>query len=158
MAVTQAFIPYFKNRQSGAILTTTSLAGIIALPLDSVYGSAKRALTSMCESLYYELKTFGIAVKTMIPGGTNTPFLQTSNVDNKGYETVSENQRKWLLDGNAQFPSSDEAAKIIFTATTDEKDKIHYLTDSVSQKLYDEYMNEDFEDFKIKLYNILYNK
>ena len=35
--VTQAFIPHFKERKSGTILTTTSLAGIIGLPLDGFY-------------------------------------------------------------------------------------------------------------------------
>lgn len=34
MLVTQEFIPHFKKRKSGGILTTTSLAGIIALPRD----------------------------------------------------------------------------------------------------------------------------
>lgn len=43
MLVTQQFIPHFKRRRAGAILTTTSLAGIIALPRDGVYGAAKRA-------------------------------------------------------------------------------------------------------------------
>lgn len=43
MVVTQQFIPHFKKRRSGAILTTTSLAGIIAFPRDAVYGAAKRA-------------------------------------------------------------------------------------------------------------------
>ncbi|EHY92468.1 hypothetical protein [Staphylococcus saprophyticus] len=40
-----------------------------------------------------------------------------------------------MIDGNTQFPNSIQVAKVTFTAVTDEKDKIHYLTDSVSQKL-----------------------
>ena len=70
MLVTQQFIPHFKKRRSGAILTTTSLAGTIAFPRDAVYGAAKRAQEGMVESLYYEMKPFGVAVKSMIPGGT----------------------------------------------------------------------------------------
>lgn len=37
MLVTQQFIPHFKHRRAGAILTTTSLAGTIAFPRDTVY-------------------------------------------------------------------------------------------------------------------------
>lgn len=155
MLVTQEFIPYFKKRKTGTILTTTSLAGIVALPLDGVYGAAKRALTSMCESIYYELKPFNVAVKVMIPGGTHTPF-QVPNKNVTGYETASDNQRKWLLDGNPQFPTADQAVQIIYTAATDGKDKIHYPTDSVCQKLYDQYMNSNIEDFKINFYNMLF--
>lgn len=157
MLVTQAFIPYFKQRKSGTILTTTSLAGIIALPLDGVYGAAKRALTSMCESIYYELKPFNVAVKVMIPGGTKTPF-QVPNKDVSGYETASDNQRKWLLDGNMEFPTVEQAVEVIYTAATDGKDKIHYPTDRVCQKLYDYYMSTNIEDFKIEFYDLLFEK
>lgn len=52
MLVTQQFIPHFKKRKAGAILTTTSLAGIIALPRDGAYGAAKRAQQGMVESLH----------------------------------------------------------------------------------------------------------
>lgn len=62
MLVTQQFIPHFKKRRAGAILTTTSLAGIIALPRDGAYGAAKRAQQGMVETLYYELKPFGVKV------------------------------------------------------------------------------------------------
>ena len=85
MFVTQEFIPHFKARRSGAILTTTSLAAIIGLPRDGAYGAAKRAQQGMVESLYYELKPFNVFVKAMIPGGTKTNF-QTPLNDLTGYE------------------------------------------------------------------------
>lgn len=34
MLLTQLFIPHFKARRGGMLLTTTSLAGIVALPRD----------------------------------------------------------------------------------------------------------------------------
>ena len=42
MFVTQEFIPHFKARRSGAILTTISLAAIIGLPRDGAYGAANQ--------------------------------------------------------------------------------------------------------------------
>lgn len=147
MFVTQQFIPHFKARRTGAILTTTSLAAIIGLPRDGAYGAAKRAQQGMVESLYYELKPFGVAVKAMIPGGTKTNF-QTPLNDLTGYEKIAANQRKYLLDGNAEFPDASEAARIIFTAATDGKDQINYPTDGVCQKLYDEYQRMGLEQFK----------
>ena len=152
MLVTQQFIPHFKKRKSGVIMTTTSLAAIIALPRDGAYGAAKRAQQGMVESIYYELKPFNVFVKAMIPGGTKTNF-QTPINDLTGYEQPTANQRKYLLDGNAEFPDPTEAANIIFEAATDGKDKVNYPTDSVCQKLYDEYHSMNVEDFKNYLYN-----
>lgn len=63
-------------------MATTSLAGIIALPRDGVYGAAKHAKQGMMESLYYEMRPYGVAVKTMIPGGTKTNFQTPLNVTN----------------------------------------------------------------------------
>lgn len=147
MIVTQQFIPHFKKRRSETILTTTSLAGVIGFPRDAVYGAAKRAQEGMVESLYYEMKPFGVAVKSMIPGGTKTNF-QTPINDTTGYEKAAANQRAWLLDGNDEFPLPEEAAHIIWQAVTDGKDQLRYPTDSVCRKLYDQYLTMGTERFK----------
>lgn len=157
MLVTQQFIPHFKARKGGAILTTTSLAGIIALPRDGVYGAAKRAQQGMVESLYYELKPFGVKMAAMIPGGTNTNFQTPINILD-GYEEPAARQREYLLDGNAAFPGPEEAAVAVWTAVNDGKDQINYPTDSVCQKLYDQYQSMNVEDFKISFYERIFGK
>ena len=42
--VTHAFIPYFRERQSGLFISTTSIGGLIAFPLGSVYHATKWGL------------------------------------------------------------------------------------------------------------------
>src|SRR5258706_2224006 len=37
IGVTQAFIPYFREKKSGLFITTTSLGGLLTFPLFSVY-------------------------------------------------------------------------------------------------------------------------
>ncbi len=155
MLLTQLFIPHFKARRGGMLLTTTSLAGIVALPRDGAYGAAKRAQQSMMETLYYELKPFRVAVKCMIPGGTKTNF-QTPVNDLTDYEEPARCQREYLLDGNAEFPGPQEAAEVVWGAVHDGKDQINYPTDSVCRKLYDEYINTPLEDFKLKFYEKLF--
>ena len=156
MLVTQQFIPHFKERKGGAILTTTSLAGIIALPRDGAYGAAKRAQQGMVESLYYELKPFGVKVAAMIPGGTSTNFQTPVNILD-GYEEPAARQREYLLDGNAAFPGPEEAAAVVWTAVNDGKDQINYPTDSVCRKLYDQYQSMDVEEFKMYFYDRIFN-
>lgn len=155
MLVTQQFIPHFKGRRGGAILTTTSLAGIIALPRDGAYGAAKRAQQGMVESLYYELKPFGVKVAAMIPGGTNTNFQTPVNILD-GYEEAAARQREYLLDGNAAFPGPEEAAAAVWTAVNDGKDQINYPTDRVCRKLYDQYQRVNVEEFKISFYDRIF--
>ena len=157
MFVTQQFIPHFKQRKRGLILTTTSLAAIIALPRDTVYGAAKRAQQGMLESLYYEMKPFGVGVKAIIPGGTKTNF-QTPVNDVTGYEQVAANQRRYLLDGNADFPGPEEAAVTVWEAVTDGKDKINYPSDSVCQQLYDQYQTMGLEQFKEWFSKLLFDR
>lgn len=153
--LTQQFIPYFKQRRSGLILTTTSLAAIIALPRDGVYGAAKRAQQGMMETLYYELKPFGVAAKTLIPGGTKTNF-QTPINDRTGYEEPARRQNDYLLDGNAEFPGPQEAAQTVWEAVTDGLDKVCYPADSVCKKLYEEYIGMGYEAFKKQFYHRLF--
>lgn len=112
MLVTQQFIPHFKKRRAGTILTTTSLAGIIALPRDGAYGAAKRAQQGMVESLYYELRPFDVKTAAIIPGGTNTNFQTPINILD-GYEDAAARQREYLLDGNKEFPGPQEAAEVV---------------------------------------------
>lgn len=155
MLVTQQFIPHFKTRRAGKILVVTSLAAVIAFPRDAVYGAAKRAQQGMVESLYYEMRPYGVAVKAMLPGGTKTNF-QTPVNDASGYEKAAANQRKFLLDGNDEFPGPEEAAQIIYGAATDDKDIINYPTDSVCAKLYDQYEKMGLEKFKDHFYKLVF--
>lgn len=157
MLVTQQFIPHFKKRGKGVILTTTSLAGIIALPRDGAYGAAKRAQQGMVESLYYELKPFHVKVAAMIPGGTKTNFQTPVNILD-GYEEAAKRQREYLLDGNKEFPGPSEAAKVVWDAVNDGKDQINYPTDSVCAKLYEQYRAMDMEDFKLSFYERIFGE
>lgn len=154
MLVTQEFIPHFKERRIGAILTTTSLVGIIALPRVSVYGAAKRALEGMLGSLYYEMKSFGVAVKSIIPGATCTNF-QTSLNDKAGYEKMHANQLKYLVNGHDSYPGPEEAADTVWLAVTDGQYKLHYPADRICKELYDQYEEMSMEKFKQYLYELL---
>jgi NAD(P)-dependent dehydrogenase (short-subunit alcohol dehydrogenase family) len=62
--VTQAFIPHFRAKKSGLFITTTSIGGLVAFPLNSVYHATKWALEGWSESMAFELNKFGIGIKT----------------------------------------------------------------------------------------------
>ena len=68
--VTQAFIPYFREKQAGLFITTTSIGGLVAFPFNSMYHATKWALEGWSESLAFELSKVGVGVKTVSPGGS----------------------------------------------------------------------------------------
>ncbi len=89
LRVTQAFIPHFREKRSGLFITTTSIGGLIALPLNSVYHATKWALEGWSESMAFELGKFGIGIKTVSPGGITTDFV-TRSLDMGKHEAYDE--------------------------------------------------------------------
>lgn len=133
--VTQKFIPYFKQRRSGIILTTTSLAGEMGLVLDGVYVADKWAQTGISEMLHVELAPFGICVKVLVPGVVKTNFvMDVSPLD--GYEDMLAKQRELLMPNPDALETAEEAALDAWDAIHDEdRDRLRYVTGTVAKEL-----------------------
>ena len=67
-------LPRMKKQKSGHIIFVSSPAGFRGLPNAGIYGVTKSALTFLSESLYIELKKFGIKVQVIHPGFVKTPM------------------------------------------------------------------------------------
>ncbi|HJC06236.1 MAG TPA: SDR family NAD(P)-dependent oxidoreductase [Candidatus Enterocloster excrementipullorum] len=134
--VTQKFIPYFKQKRAGMILTTTSLAGEMGLVLDGVYAADKWAVTGMCEMLYSELAPFGIQVKTLVPGVVKTNFVM-EQIPSEGYEDMIRNQVNLLMPDPDDMEEAGEVAQDAYAAVTDgDKDRMCYVTGTQAKELY----------------------
>ncbi|HEY9257802.1 SDR family NAD(P)-dependent oxidoreductase, partial [Chitinophaga sp.] len=62
LRVSQAFIPYFREKKDGMFITTTSMGGLFTFPLGSVYHATKFALEGWSESLSFEMGLFNVKV------------------------------------------------------------------------------------------------
>jgi NAD(P)-dependent dehydrogenase (short-subunit alcohol dehydrogenase family) len=80
VAVIQAVLPYMRKRRSGHILNITSMGGIITMPGISFYHGSKFALEGISESLGKEVKSFGIHVTAVAPGGFRTDWAGRSMI------------------------------------------------------------------------------
>jgi NADP-dependent 3-hydroxy acid dehydrogenase YdfG len=76
--VTRAVLPTLRQQRSGHIVNISSLAGRIGMPLLGIYNGSKFALEGLSESLANELKSFGIKVTIVEPGGFATDFATRS--------------------------------------------------------------------------------
>ena len=74
-AVTQAFLPALR-RARGRIVNVSSIGGRVALPLASAYNASKFGLEGMSDSLRRELRSQGVDVILIEPGGVKTPIWE----------------------------------------------------------------------------------
>jgi len=74
--MTQAVLPYMRERKDGRIINISSINGLISFPLYGVYSSSKFALETLSEALSFELKTFHIHVSLIEPGSFLTNFTK----------------------------------------------------------------------------------
>jgi NAD(P)-dependent dehydrogenase (short-subunit alcohol dehydrogenase family) len=75
----QAFVPYFRERGSGHIVNTASVAGLYAYSWDSIpYITSKFGAYGFSEGLYVYLKPQGIGVSVLCPGLVNSNFGESA--------------------------------------------------------------------------------
>ncbi|MBD2753897.1 SDR family oxidoreductase [Spirosoma validum] len=124
--VTKAFLPHLREKKSGCIINTTSIGGLIAFPLYSIYHATKWAIEGWSESMSFELAQHNIQIKTVSPGGIATDFTGRSLVvaEHKAYGHLLQK----LLSGqaNVQFSPPEAIAEVIYLAATDRKDQLRY--------------------------------
>ncbi|WP_455141257.1 SDR family NAD(P)-dependent oxidoreductase [Candidatus Hodarchaeum mangrovi] len=70
----QAILPQMRERRSGLIINTASMAGMATIPFQAGYSISKAGIIRLTDSLRTELKPFGIHVTTISPGDINTSF------------------------------------------------------------------------------------
>lgn len=78
--VTQAAAKHMRERRSGIILQTASLAAIDTIAGEGMYGAAKGAVLHMSQALYHEMKPFGVRVIVVEPGPIKTSMAKRAKV------------------------------------------------------------------------------
>lgn len=154
--VTQAFIPYFREKKKGLFVTTTSIAGLIGLPLNSIYNATKWALEGWSEGLAFELNELGIGVKTVAPGGIKTDFAGRS-LDKTQHEAYTELASKLYngFDPNT-FTSAEAIAQTVYEAITDDKDTLRYVAGTDAQALYERRLQIGNEAFRKEIHQFYF--
>jgi NAD(P)-dependent dehydrogenase (short-subunit alcohol dehydrogenase family) len=72
--LTQLVLPRMREQRSGTVVNTTSMGGKIYTPLGAWYHATKHALEALSDCLRMELKSFGIDVVVIEPGGIRTEW------------------------------------------------------------------------------------
>jgi len=70
-------IPAMRKKESGHIINIASIAGQMGNPQGAGYSGTKFAVRGMSESMFKELRDYGIKVSCVYPGSTNTNFFDS---------------------------------------------------------------------------------
>lgn len=71
----RAVIPGMVARKAGHILATASLAGLIAIAPDPIYGLTKHGVVGLVKSLGDALAPHGVCISALCPGFIDTPLV-----------------------------------------------------------------------------------
>jgi NADP-dependent 3-hydroxy acid dehydrogenase YdfG len=75
---TRAFLPILVEQDEGAIVNTSSVFGLVGMPTQSAYCSAKFAVRGFTDSLRQELRGTGVTAINVHPGGINTNIVRNA--------------------------------------------------------------------------------
>lgn len=151
--VTQAFVPYFRERKNGMFISTTSIGGLITFPLNSIYHATKWALEGWSESMAFELNKFGVDIKTVSPGGIKTDFVSRSldSATSPAYEEIM-NSLYAGMEGMMDAASTPEQiAEVVYEAATDGKKQLRYVAGEDAKGLYAQRLELGDELFREQL-------
>ncbi|MHB8681755.1 MAG: SDR family NAD(P)-dependent oxidoreductase [Acidimicrobiales bacterium] len=80
---TKAFLPYLRATGEGHIVNISSVFGLLPVPAQSVYNSAKYAVRGFTDALRMELaiERCGVSCTTVHPGGVKTNIVHNARID-----------------------------------------------------------------------------
>jgi len=153
LRVTKAFIPYFREKQDGLFITTTSVCGFSSNPLSCVYNATKWALEGWAESISYDLAQFNIRIKSVAPGGIKSNFSHVMDVaSDPAYDDLFKKLNTLFNDGSLiEFTEPEAIAEVVYEAATDGKDQLRYQAGNDAVRIYHDRQQNGTEAFRIGL-------
>lgn len=152
---TKAFLPHFRQKRNGLVITTTSVAGLLCYPLGAIYHATKWALEGWSESMSHELAMHNIGIKTIAPGGIATDFMSRSLdlAQHAAYEPLLKKLMDTFQqpDSPLQFSSPESIAQVVYDAATDGRDQLRYVAGDDAQTSYAQRLAIGNENFRINM-------
>ena len=113
---TKAFLPHLKASGEGHIVNLSSVFGLISIPMQSAYNSAKFGVRGFTDALRMELEIerCGVSCTTVHPGGIKTNIARNARIDPSA-EAFGTHDREAQFDRIAAT-TPDKAARQILNA------------------------------------------
>lgn len=135
MNVVRSILPHFRANGAGMIINVSSGAGAIGFPMASIYSASKFAMEGWSEGLSYELRSLGIKVKIIEPGGAmKTNFMARVGGESADQQVIGDylpflthiGQMYAGMASNADLDAVEKVVASIYAAATDGTDQLRY--------------------------------
>lgn len=132
MRITKAVLPSMRTNGKGVIVNISSVAGRVGLPFASIYESSKFAVEGFSEALSFEVGNFGVKVKIIEPGSSQTNFGNARKSTNNEVADYNPFLAKFFENypketAHCKTATPQEVAQTIYNAVTDKNDKLRYI-------------------------------
>jgi NADP-dependent 3-hydroxy acid dehydrogenase YdfG len=77
---TRAFLPILVEQDSGVVVNTSSVFGLLGMPYQSAYCAAKFAVRGFTDALRQELRGTGVSAVNIHPGGIKTNIVRNGRM------------------------------------------------------------------------------
>jgi NAD(P)-dependent dehydrogenase (short-subunit alcohol dehydrogenase family) len=134
----RTFAPMLKAQGSGHIVNTASAAGLVHPPRMSEYNAVKAGVVALSETLFHELKPYGVEVSVICP----TFFKTNLTASLRGKDEAANTSAAKLID-NAKLSADVIAARVLkgvdkgkHIILTDRDGRIAYAAKRFARPLY----------------------
>ena len=110
---TRAFLPILLAQNSGVIVNTSSVFGLVGIPFQSAYCASKFAVRGFTESLRHELRGTGVSAVTVHPGGVKTNIARNARYHAHPTRPDLSHEEAARHFESMAFTTPERAAKII---------------------------------------------
>jgi NAD(P)-dependent dehydrogenase (short-subunit alcohol dehydrogenase family) len=133
VAVTKAVLPAMRAQKSGHIIMVSSILGQLGQPMVSSYCASKHALEGWAEALRIEVRSLGIKVVLVEPGGYKTDIwtrnVLVSRASTDGTSPNKERSHKYVdgvKESHRELPDPIEVARLIVRIAQDPNPRLRY--------------------------------
>jgi len=133
VAVTKAVLPAMRAQRSGHVIMVSSILGLIGQPMVSSYCASKHALEGWTEALRIEVRSLGIKVVLVEPGGYKTDIWTRNVLVSRGSQNAnsqnkerSRNYADGVKESHRELPDPIEVARLISRIAKDPSPKLRY--------------------------------
>jgi len=123
---TKAFLPHLKATGEGHIVNISSVFGLMGVPAQCAYNSAKFAMRGFTDCLREELDMMdcGVSATSVHPGGIRTPIIYSGRVD-QNISALGMDPDVYQQRFEKRFiTNADRAARLILRAVTRNKRRV----------------------------------
>ena len=152
--VIQSVLPYMRAKRYGHIINISSIAGLAPHTGWSIYAATKSAIIGMSDALAQDVKSMGIKVTVVAPGGFRTEFNTAESLvvsDHKiaDYLPLHEEIKKFKANHGKQLGDPEKAAEVFIKLVESENPPTFLFLGSDAYQRANQKLNKLLEDLQV---------